>query len=433
MPDQGFNMVAADAQVNISQLSLVRWIALSGQLAAILFVYFILSYPLPLITCLVLVAASALVGFWQAVATADSKQFSRRAVLLLLSFDIVQLGVLLYLTGGLANPFSVMLLAPVTISATVLRQQETATLVVLTMVVATVLAFYHFPLPWASIFSLEPLYVAGLWFALVLTTVFVALYAGLVSSESRKLARGLAEARLSLEREHKMVSLGSLATAAAHKLGSPLNTITIIAHELEHLADGKTNSKQYQHFIDDIRQLKEETERCRAILAELNDDAVLLGNESTDPVTISAFLKSLMEERFADIITMLSMEVNANEAIAEPMVTRRPELIHPIETLVDNAAHFTETSIGLGLSWDEMNFTITIRDDGPGFQSSVLASLGDPYASSREGVDGHMGLGVFIAMTMVNHVGGSIKIGNRKTGGAEAILTYPREGFDAGP
>mgnify|MGYP000192939899 CR=1 FL=1 len=204
-------------------------------------------------------------------------------------------------------------------------------------------------------------------------------------------------------------------------------------HHREHLADGKTNSKQYQHFIDDIRQLKEETERCRAILAELNDDAVLLGNESTDPVTISAFLKSLMEERFADIATMLSMEVNANEAIAEPMVTRRPELIHPIETLVDNAAHFTETSIGLGLSWDEMNFTITIRDDGPGFQSSVLASLGDPYASSREGVDGHMGLGVFIAMTMVNHVGGSIKIGNRKTGGAEAILTYPREGFDAGP
>lgn len=426
MPDRAFDMVGVDTRLNTSLLGNVRWIAMSGQLAAILFVHFILKFELPLLACLMVVGASATIGIWQAVAINQGVQFNRRTVLVLLSFDIFQLASLLYLTGGLANPFSLMFLAPVTVSATVLRQHETATLVVLVGALASLLVFFHNPLPWDGDFNLPPLYAAGLWFALVLTTVFVAAYAGLVASESRKLARGLADARLTLEREQKMVSLGSLATAAAHKLGSPLNTITLIAHDLDRFHDGKDDA-----FLEDLRQLREETERCRAILAELSDDALLLGQESEDPVPISAFLNSLMEERFADIASMLVIEVTANSAVAEPKVTRRAELIHPIETLVDNAAQFARQQVKIALSWTETHFTIIIHDDGPGFQSAVLSRLGDPYASSRDGVDGHMGLGVFIAMTMVNHAGGAIKIGNRRYGGAEAVVTYPRAGFDA--
>lgn len=431
MPDQALQTLSDDTGVNISLLALVRWVALAGQFLAIISVYFVVGFDLPLGACLSVVALSGLVGFWQAFNTSYNRQLTGQKTLLLLSFDTVQLAALLYLTGGLANPFSVLMIAPVTVSAMVLRPRQTAFLVMLVSALASILVFQHYPLPWsADGFTLPPLYLLGLWMALLLTTIFVAAYAGSLANESRKLARGLAEARLTLEREHKMVSLGSLATAAAHKLGSPLNTITLIAHELERYSAGPKSGEEQAHFQEDIVQLKEETERCRAILAELNEDAIQLGHESEDPVAISAFIRNLMETRFSDISDVLHIKVVNTETAPEPLVTRRPELIHPVETLVDNAAQFAVTEVEILISWTEGEFTISVRDDGPGFQSAVLSRLGDPYASSRTGVDGHMGLGVFIAMTMVSHVGGNMSIGNRKTGGAEAVLTYPRQGFD---
>ena len=418
--------------LTMRHLGAIRWFALTGQLAAILLVHFVLGYPLPLAACLALVAASALLGVWKALAPGRSRQVGRRTTLLLLSFDTVQLFMLLYLTGGLANPFSVMFLAPVTVSAMVFPRRVTAGLVVLTVALLTVLAFHHMPLPWPTEFRLDPAYTAGLWAALVLTTVFVAAYAAMVSLESRKMAGALSEARLMLEREQKMVSLGALATSAAHKLGSPLNTITLIAHELDRLTSGDARPEKDDDFIDDIRQLKEEVGRCRTILAELNDEALLLGSDAAEPVALSAFVKSLMEERFADIADMLEVKVEGGDG-PEPLVGRRAELTHPVETLVDNAAQFAEGSVTISLSWTGAGFSIAIRDDGPGFPPAVLSRLGSPYAGTRGGVGGHMGLGVFIAMTMVENAGGSVHAGNREAGGAEAVLTYPRDGFEGAP
>ena len=417
--------------LTMRHLGSIRWIALSGQLVAILFVHFGLGYSLPLAACLALVAASAALGLWKAVSPGRGRRIGRRTTLGLLAFDTVQLFLLLYLTGGLANPFSVLFLAPVTVSAMVFPRRVTMGLVSLTVVLLTVLAFRHLPLPWPGGFELAPMYTFGLWAALVLATVFVASYAGFVSSESYKLAQALAEARLTHEREQKMVSLGALAAAAAHKLGSPLNTITLIAHEMDRLAGTGARPETDDHFMDDIRQLKEETERCRRILAELNDEALLLGPETAEPVELSAFVGSLMEERFPDISGMLEVEV-AGGAGQEPRVVRRPELIHPVETLVDNAAQFAAGKVRIALSWDEERFSVAVRDDGPGFTSSVLSRLGTPYASTRGGKEGHMGLGVFIAMTMMENIGGGLRVDNLEAGGAEAVLTYPRAEFDPG-
>lgn len=428
MPEQAFHTTGMTTAITTSMLANVRWIALTGQISAILIVHFGLGFPLPLIPCLVVIALSAMVGLWQTLTTYQGGQISGRWVFTLLGFDTIQLAVLIYLTGGLANPFAIMFLAPITVSATILSQRETAALVMLVGGLASALAVYHQPLPWLSNeLVLPPLYTTGLWAALVLTTVFIAVYAGMVASQARRLARGLAEARLTLEREQQMVSLGSLATAAAHKLGSPLNTITLIAHDLGQDLDKPMDAES---FREDILLLKQETERCRQILAELNQDAINLGQESWDPMTISALVKGLIDERFEDTRHMIKIVINGSETSGEPKVTRRPEILHSLETLIDNAVQFARHAVVITLSWDDSRFQLILDDDGPGFQSSVLSRLGDPYISSRGGSGGHMGLGIFIATTMVEHIDGQIRLANRKEGGARVMLTFPRNGID---
>ena len=425
MSDQAFRNTGM--MINTASLTLVRWVAIAGQLATIFIVQIGLGFSLPLESCLLLIMASVLVGLWQAVSARHGMQMKPRTVFILLFFDTVQLSALLYLTGGILNPFAILLLAPATISATVLSGRETAALVVLVAVLASILAFYHNPLPWGeNTLDLPALYIGALWVALVLATVFVTAYAGTLARQSRQLAEGLSEARLALEREEQMVSLGSLATAAAHKLGSPLNTITLIAHDLETLRrEGQNDSA----FDEDIDQLKDEVERCRKILAELNEDAINLGQQMNEPQPLKAFVVSLIEERFADIRDMISVSTS-DTSLAMPAVTRRPELIHPLETLIDNAAQFAHQRVTVNLSWTDDEFAIRVDDDGPGIQSAVLSRLGEAYISSRSGVDGHMGLGIFIANTMIRHVQGRLDITNLKGCGASATLTYPRQGFD---
>ena len=409
--------------VSNAVLENVRWIALFGQLMALTIVYFGFDFQLPIYACLLVVAASALVGVWQGIATQNNTKLSRRTVLSLLTFDTLQLAVLIYLTGGLVNPFAILLIAPVTVSATVLPQRDTVLLVGLVAILATYLMFYHMPLPWGDAqFVIPDLYVAGLWSALVLTTFFVAVYAGIVSRQSRNLARGLADARLTMAREHQMVALGSLATAAAHKLGSPLNTITLIAHDLDKM-DQKLDAKTMR---EDIIALKEETERCRKILAELNKDAIKLGQEADDPLPIKALVASFIDERFEDSKDVVSISSGSNDGALEPLVIRKPELLHPLETIVENAVQFAHNAVLIKVTWTSAKLNIVVEDDGPGFQSSILAQLGNPYNSSRKGSDGHMGLGVFIALTMVEQLGGNISLTNRKNGGASAVISYPR-------
>ena len=424
MAEQGLPDLNISTIVSNTVLENVRWIALFGQLTALTIVYFGFGYELPIYACLLAVAASALVGVWQGIATQNNTKLSRRVVLSLLTFDTLQLAVLIYLTGGLVNPFAILLIAPVTVSATVLPQRDTALLAALVAILATYLMFYHMPLPWGDAqFVIPDLFVAGLWSALVLTTFFVAVYAGIVSRQSRNLARGLADARLTMAREHQMVALGSLATAAAHKLGSPLNTITLIAHEL-----GETNHKlDAKTMREDIIALKEEAERCRKILAELNKDAIKLGQEADDPLPIKALVASLIEERFEDSFNMISISSGSDDGGIEPLVIRKPELLHPLETTIENAVQFARRAVVIKVTWTTTKLNIVIEDDGPGFQSAILAQLGDPYNSSRKDTDGHMGLGVFIALTMVEQLGGKISLTNRKNGGARVAISYPRE------
>ena len=420
--------ITSTVVVSNAVLENVRWIALLGQMLTITLVHFILQFPLPLIACFIVVSASAIVGIGQSIYTRLHKKMSRQIVFALLSFDTFQLGILIFLTGGIVNPFAIMLLAPVTVSATVLPRKNTMMLAGLVVMMSTLLAFYHNPLPWGdAAFIIPDLYVGGLWTALVLTTLFVAAYTGIIARNSRELVRGLTEARLTMAREQQMVALGSLATSAAHKLGSPLNTITLIAHDLGQI-DQKTDLKTLR---EDIDALKAETERCRLILAELNEDAIKLGQEIDDPIPVKAMMEGLFNERFEDSRSIITVILDHNDDDDELLVIRRPELLHPVETIVDNAVQFADSKVDVIIRYDEQFLSLTIEDDGPGFQSSVLSQLGDPYNSSRAGKDGHMGLGIFIATTMVEQTGGKVVINNLQRGGASVNITYPRQNIES--
>lgn len=425
--------VDGDSAIVVSNAVLenVRWIALLGQIMTISFVHFALQFPLPLVACFLVVGASAIVGIGQSIYTRRHKKISRQIVFIVLILDTIQLGVLIYLTGGIINPFAIMVLAPVTVSATVLPRKDTMILAGLVVVMATILTFYHNPLPWGdAIFIIPDLYVGGLWTALVLTTLFITAYTGIIARNSRQLARGLTEARLTMAREQQMVALGSLATAAAHKLGSPLNTITLIAHDLSQ-HDQQANPTLLR---EDIETLKTETERCRLILAELNEDAIKLGQEVDDPIPIKAMITSLVDERFEECRHMISVsqdQGDQHQSSDELLVIRRPELLHPVETIIDNAVQFAQSNVDVLIRYDDQWITLTIEDDGPGFESSIMNQLGGPYNSSRTGKDGHMGLGIFIATTMVEQTGGKLQISNLKGGGASVRITYLRQEIES--
>src|SRR6195256_4909639 len=253
--------------VRLDTLLRLRWLAIIGQTTAVLVVQYACEFPLPIWACLAVIALSA----WLNVALRLRFHLTQRLepdrAAWLLAFDIAELSVLLYLTGGLQNPFAFLFLAPVLLSATALPPRFTVTLGAFAVACATVLVFLHYPLPWDSDdpLQLPPIYMMGVWLSLLLCIGFIGVYAWQITEESRQLADALAATELVLAREQHLSQLDGLAAAAAHELGTPLATITLIAKELQ-LA-----LKPDSEHADDVRLLNEQAKRCRAILAKLTE------------------------------------------------------------------------------------------------------------------------------------------------------------------
>lgn len=394
----------------------IRWLAIFGQTTALLFTYFILDIGLPIIPALFVISLSALLNLWH-MHQSRLRQPNDRYNSVALGFDVIQLAALLYLTGGLLNPFSLMILAPVVVSAAVLKRTSTLMLIGLVAASVSFLLYFNLPLDWKTAFDLPPYYRAGIWLALVLTSCFLGLYVWWVASSARRLSATLAEAKLALIEEQQTRALGNLATAAAHKLGSPLNTITVIGHELAR--DISPDDPIY----DDIQLLRTETERCRVILGELD---VVQGRRAIaeePPLP----LERLIEE---EIISRLrhpdvDFAIIHQGRSSPPHVTRRPELIHALETVLQNARQFSKAKVSIHIEWAADDLHITISDDGFGFTAPVLARAGQPWNSSRSGQDGHRGLGLFIARSLVESLGGKVTFANAADGGASVTFTIP--------
>jgi two-component system, sensor histidine kinase RegB len=412
----------AQGRVRLLTLVLIRWFALIGQLLAILIIKFAMGFDLPLGLALAAVGASALLNVAVSVRYAKSKRLSNREAAVSLAYDIVQLAALLFLTGGLGNPFSILFLVPVTISATVLSLRSTLWLGVLALVCISVLAGFHMPLPWqGGSPHLPQLYLTGIWAALVLGMGFISVYAWRVAEEARRMANALAETQHVLAREQKMSALGGLAAAAAHELGTPLGTIALVAKEVASQLPAESE------MAEDMALISSQTARCREILGQLSrtPEAGGLAGEFS-----RVGLATLMEEaadsyRTADVRVDIAV---SGEPWAED-VPRHPEVLHGLANFIENAADFARSSVTVQGHWDEETLQVTVADDGPGFSTGILSHLGEPYISSRQLDDdggGGLGLGVFIAKTLLERTGSRVKFSNRRGGGAEVVIIWPR-------
>lgn len=415
--------IATRAQVRLRTLVLIRWIAVAGQLAALVIVRFGLDWPLPIDAALAAIAASVLLNLAMTFRRPFRGRLGEWEAAAYLAFDILQLAVLLYLTGGLGNPFSLLFLGPVTVSATVLSRAATAVLSALVVGCASLLAFYHLPLPWSGDgLALPVFYVGGLWAAVVIGTLFLAGYIGSVAGEGRRMSDALTATQLALAREQQLSALGGQAAAAAHELGSPLATIAVTAKELtrEMPADGE--------FSEDVRILQEEADRCRDILAELGRAPEIA--DPDDPFTVamlSDVVASAAARHRPDGIVLDVVAAGVDES-AEPLVPRSPELLHGLGNVIQNAVQFAEHRVSVDVSWDEDEARVEVRDDGLGFPPAVLDRIGEPYISNRG--DGHLGLGIFIAQTLLERTGARVRFSNNRSAGrvtgAEVAIIWSR-------
>lgn len=421
----------ARGRVKQRTLVLIRWIAIAGQAAAIAVVHFGMGLTLPVVPALAVVAVSVLLNIVAGRRRQVRNVLSDGAATLYLAYDMIQLTVLLFLTGGLVNPFALLILAPAIVSATVLSRASTIGLGLLAGASISLLAVVHLPLPWAEgPFEPPPLYLLGIWLALALSTLFIAAFVGSVSEEAQRMSQALAATQLALAREQRLASLGALAAAAAHELGSPLATIALASKELaRELPAGSA-------LREDVELLIGQSDRCRDILAELGR---VPGADQGLPFTrlpLSALVEAAAEPHRAPSIGLVLDAAPAEEApedSPEPLIARSPEILHGLGNLIQNAIQFARHEVVVRQRWDFTAVSVEVIDDGPGIPPHLIERIGEPYVSSRAQSGLHMGLGIFIAQNLLERTGAELAFANRPEGGARVAVRWKRTTIEAVP
>jgi two-component system sensor histidine kinase RegB len=421
--------------LRLDTLVRLRWLAIVGQAVAVAGVRFGLGFPLPFAVCFLVIAVSVWVNLLLRIQYPASHRLSDNIATALLAFDILQLAALLYLTGGLENPFAMLFLAPVLISATALTPERTLGLGLLAIGCATLLVLTHRPLPWfpGQSFTLPVLYVTGIWTAIVLGTAFTGTYAWRVAEEARQLAQALAATELVLAREQHLSQLDGLAAAAAHELGTPLATIALVTKELIQSLpkDGPVG--------EDLRLLQEQVERCRTILTKLTSMGQEEESEFLETISLSHLVEEIVEPQRA---VGFDVQVDTRGEGPEPMSRRNPGVVYGLSNILDNATDFAESRVTIEASWSPHEVFIEIRDDGPGYAPDILLRVGEPYVTTRSAAErtedseegGGLGLGVFIAKTLIERSGAELTLTNAAppATGAIARIVWPRHAFDRG-
>jgi two-component system, sensor histidine kinase RegB len=410
--------------ISLRTLVFIRWVAIAGQALTILIVRYGLDFSLPILEALAVVASSACLNLVLIVHRQWAARLGERDAALYLGYDILQLAVLLYLTGGLQNPFSILIVAPVTVAATILSRRAVIALSVLAVASISVLALWHMPLPWRSEpMTFPPEVVLGIWIALVLATAFIGSYTWSVAQGARRLRDAMAATQLALAREQRVSAVGALAAAAAHELGSPLSTIAVVATEL-----ARELPPDSPH-AEDAALLLSQSERCRSILAELARQPEEDGGSPFTRLTISALVEAATaphRQHGVRVIVATTGEPSGHE----PLVSRSPEIMHGLNNLIQNAVQFARREISITIHWDAVTVMIEIDDDGPGFPLHLLSRLGEPYLSTRADETHHMGLGIFIAQSLLERSGARLAFDNLEDGGAHVAISWNRANLE---
>ncbi len=426
-----------------STLVTLRWTAVGGQAITVLFVALILGYDFPFLACMLAIAISAMINFIVAATLPLDRRVGDLEAICQLGFDLFQLAVLIWLTGGMTNPFSLLFLAPVVTGATTLSRSVLIVLTGLAAGLSFALLFFALPLPWANAngFELPFIYAFAVWLALQVGTIFTSIYAWRSAHESRRMSEALAATEAVLAHEQKLSALGGLAAAAAHELGTPLATIQVTAKEMSRELPEKSPLGQ------DARLMLSQAQRCRDILQQL----ARRGDEG-DMIHDQLSLDGLLEEASQPFLGLKgigpTLEVTIKGQGEVPDIGRKAELLYGLKNFIENAMDFAQSRVEIYGDWSEDIITITIEDDGPGFDPTIRTRLGEPYVTQRNvprerqdrrsGVRdrtqtqgdkesaGGLGLGVFIAKTLIERTGGHVKFGRATIGGAKITLTWPR-------
>lgn len=422
--------------VRLRALVLIRWAAVAGQLFTVIVVHWGMSYQLPIAAALSVIGASALLNVLVSFRRAPTARLDDRNAAVFLSFDVIQLATLLYLTGGLHNPFAILLLAPVAVAATILSFASTLAICFLAIVAISLIALVRRPLPWiGSEPNLPEIYVGAIWVGLVLTTFLIAIYAWRVAEEARRMAAALSATSAALAREQQMSALGALAASAAHELGTPLGTIALIARELQREVQVGTP------IGDDIQLLAQEAARCRDILTRLTMQPTQDTSDAYRLVPLPAIVEAAATPYKRAGIALHFSAAPAPEATSNsaspptpqtaPLQTRSAEILQGLGNLLQNALQFARTDVIVHIGWTAKAAWVEIEDDGPGFPPDVLDSLGEPYISTRDGDGNHMGLGIFIAKSLLERSGARLEFANGPSGGARIVVEWSEPRFRA--
>lgn len=422
--------------LNLRTLMNLRWLAILGQSALVLIIAFGFDYTINLWLCLGVISASAWLNGVLLITGQTRRQLKDWEAAGQLSFDALQLAVLLGATGGIDNPFCLMLVAPATVAAANLPTRHARGVVVVSLLATCAVAFWSLPLPWVpgETFRLPHMYRVGFLAAILIGIVFTAGYAWQAALESRRMAQALSATRAVLEKEHRLSALGGLAAAAAHELGTPLGTIQVVAREM--LRSLTPDDPLYE----DAELLVSQSQRCRDILKNLSQKP-----ETRDQVYDQMPLRAFLEEvarPYRAYGKAIHIEVTAAEDLpseedagAMILIKRRPEWLHALRAFVENATSFAKSEVWITVEIHAASVSLSIEDDGSGFSPEVLSRLGAPYVSTR-GYDsrgtsgGGMGLGFFIAKTLCEHTGATVRYGNRDPNGAYVRLLWQREQID---
>jgi two-component system sensor histidine kinase RegB len=416
----------AQSRVRVRTLILLRWLAVCGQTVAVLFVRFGLKVDFPLALALAAIGVSVVINL-ALIAAHRSQELAREwEAAAQLAYDVMQLAVLLALTGGLQNPFVFLFVAPVAVSATILRPAVTAMLAALTFACVGAISVLRLPLPWPddTSFTLPPLYQLGIAAAVLVGLGFTSVYAWRVAAEEERLSIALAAAQAVLAREQTLSALGGLAAAAAHELGTPLATIHLVAKEMAR------DLKPGDPRAEDLQLLVTQSERCRTILGQLSAN-----REQGDVMLQRAPIRVMLEEVVGPhegLGAEIAIDAQGEGALE---VRRMPEIVHSLGGIVENAVGFARSRVDIEARWDAESIEITVRDDGPGFAAGVLNRLGEPYLTERdrEGAAGGLGLGFFISKTLLERTGAKLEMRNRRPPheGALVKVRWPRAAIEA--
>lgn len=403
--------------VRLRTLIVLRWIAIAGQLGAITVAQRLFDLDLELGLCFLAIGAAIVANLIAVFVYPENKRLSESEVAVMLLFDISQLSFLLYLTGGLHNPFALLILVPVTISATALRPATTALLGGVAIFFITIVTQYYVPLrtDLGFIMRMPTDFVFGFWVAIVIGVVFLAAFAQRVTAEIYAMSDALVATQMALAREQKLTDLGGVVAAAAHELGTPLATIKLVSSELmEELAD-------QPELLEDVDLIRSQADRCRDILRSM-------GRAGKDDIHLRRAPLGAVVREAAEPHMNRGKEIHYDIApgpdgdARQPVVYRRPEIIHGLRNLVQNAVDFAETSVWVDISWTPDSILVRIIDDGAGFPQQVLGRIGDPFVRQRRESDEirqrpeyeGMGLGLFIAKTLLERSGAELSFANAR-------------------